>query len=140
MLRPVERTVSAAALHLIVPEVELDGWTTTLPPRLGAQQIIDRHADHGAHRQTQAEFRTNRDFTRLPSGKFATHALVCKLAAATMNLLRLMGQQGLLGPDAPVRQRIETVMPESACRVGLCRPWRSWAHSTQVMACLAEPT
>lgn len=53
----------------------------------------------------------------LPSGKFDTNYLVCQLAALAMNILRLMGQRGLLGPDAPVRhsakrRRIKTVMQE----------------------------
>ncbi|GAB1390844.1 hypothetical protein MASR1M6_30260 [Rubrivivax sp.] len=57
------------------------------------------------------------DLTRLPSGKFDTNYLVCQFAALAMNILRLMGQRGLLGPDAPVRhsakrRRIKTVMQE----------------------------
>lgn len=123
VLRLVERTISAAGQHLIVPEVELDGWTTTLPPQLGPQQIIDLYADHGTHEQFHAEFKTDLDLTRLPSGKFATNALVCELAALAMNVLRLMGQSGLLGPDAPVRhsakrRRIKTVMQELIYRAG----------------------
>lgn len=123
VLRLIERTISAAGQHLIVPEYELDGWTTTLPPRLGAQEIIDLYADHGTHEQFHAEFKTDLDLTRLPSGKFATNALVCELAALAMNILRLLGQQGLLGPDAPVRhgakrRRIKTVMQELIYRAG----------------------
>ncbi len=123
VLRLIERTISAAGQHLIVPEYELDGWTTTLPTRLVPQQIIDLYADHGTHEQFHAEFKTDLDLTRLPSGKFATNALVCELAALAMNILRLMGQQGLLGPDAPVRhsakrRRIKTVMQELIYRAG----------------------
>ncbi len=123
VLRLIERTISAAGQHLIVPEYELDGWTTTLPPRLGPRQIIELYADHGTHEQFHAEFKTDLDLTRLPSGKFATNALVCELAALAMNILRLMGQQGLLGPDAPVRhsakrRRIKTVMQELIYRAG----------------------
>ncbi len=123
VLRLIERTISAAGQHLIVPEYELDGWTTTLPPRLGPQQIIELYADHGTHEQFHAEFKTDLDLTRLPSGKFATNALVCELAALAMNILRLIGQQGLLGPDAPVRhsakrRRIKTVMQELIYRAG----------------------
>ena len=123
VLRLIERTISAAGQHLIVPEYELDGWTTTLPPRMGPQQIIDLYADHGTHEQFHAEFKTDLDLTRLPSGKFATNALVCELAALAMNILRLMGQRGLLGPDAPVRhaakrRRIKTVMQELIYRAG----------------------
>ena len=123
VLRLIERTISAAGQHLIVPEYELDGWTTTLPQSLAPQGIIDLYADHGTHEQFHAEFKTDLDLTRLPSGKFATNALVCELAALAMNILRLMGQQGLLGPDAPVRhsakrRRIKTVMQELIYRAG----------------------
>lgn len=42
---------------------------------------------------------------------------MCQLAALAMNILRLLGQGGLHGPDAPVRhsakrRRIKTVMQE----------------------------
>jgi len=123
VLRLAERSISASGQHLIVPEYELDGWTSTLPQSIGAQQIIDLYADHGTHEQFHAEFKTDLDLTRLPSGKFETNALVCHLAALAMNILRLMGQRGLLGPDAPVRhsakrRRIKTVMQELIYRAG----------------------
>jgi len=123
VLRLVERTIGAAGQQLILPEYELDGWTTTLPARIGAGQVIALYADHGTHEQFHAEFKTDLDLTRLPSGKFCTNALVCALAAVAMNILRLMGQQGLLGPDAPVRhaakrRRIKTVMQELIYRAG----------------------
>ena len=123
VLRLVERTISADDQHLIMPEYELDGWTTTLPRSMPAQQIIDLYADHGTHEQFHSEFKTDLDLTRLPSGKFQTNALVCQLAALAMNMLRLMGQRGLLGPDAPIRhaakrRRIKTVMQELIYRAG----------------------
>ena len=123
VLRLVERTIGSGGQHLILPEYELDGWTTTLPTRIDAQQVMALYADHGTHEQFHAEFKTDLDLTRLPSGKFDTNALVCRLAALTMNILRLMGQRGLLGPDAPVRheakrRRIKTVMQELIYRAG----------------------
>lgn len=42
------------------------------------------------------------DLERLPSGKFDANCLVCQLAAVAMNLLRLIGQNTLNEPDAPV--------------------------------------
>jgi hypothetical protein len=45
------------------------------------------------------------DLERLPSGKFDTNYLVCQLAAVAMNLLRLIGQNTLNEPDAPVRHQ-----------------------------------
>ena len=123
VLRLIERTIGSHGQHLILPEYELDGWTTSLPSSLDAQNIIALYADHGTHEQFHAEFKTDLDLTRLPSGKFDTNALVCRLAALAMNILRLMGQRGLLGPDAPVRheakrRRIKTVMQELIYRAG----------------------
>jgi hypothetical protein len=123
VLRLVERTIGSHGQHLILPEFELEGWTTTLPSGLDAGKIIALYADHGTHEQFHAEFKTDLDLTRLPSGKFDTNALVCRLAALATNILRLMGQRGLLGPDAPVRhpakrRRIKTVMQELIYRAG----------------------
>ena len=123
VLRLTERTIGAGGQHLILPENELDGWTTTLPKTLDSEQIIALYAGHGTHEQFHAEFKTDLDLTRLPSGKFGTNTLVCHLAAVAMNILRLMGQRGLLEPDAPVRhsakrRRIKTVMQELIYRAG----------------------
>jgi hypothetical protein len=133
VLRLVERTIGSCGQHLILPEYELDGWTTTLPSSLDANQIIALYADHGMHEQFHAEIKTDLDLTRLPSGKFATNALVCRLAVLAMNILRLMGQRGLLGPDAPVRhpakrRRIKTVLQELVYRAG-----RLIEHGRQVV-------
>ncbi len=35
VLRLIERTIAGGGQHLIVPEYELDGWTTTLPAGMG---------------------------------------------------------------------------------------------------------
>lgn len=124
VLRLIERTIDASGQVLIEPKLTLEGWTTSLPAvPLNAEAIIALYADHGTHEQFHAEFKTDLDLTRLPSGKFATNYLVCQLAAVAMNILRLMGQRGLLGPDAPVRhsakrRRIKTVMQELIYRAG----------------------
>jgi hypothetical protein len=117
VLRLIERSTDAKGQLLLVPELTLEGWTTSLPSQFNGQAIIALYADHGTHEQFHSEFKTDLDLTRLPSGKFDTNYLVCQLAALAMNILRLMGQRGLLGPDAPVRhaarrRRIKTVMQE----------------------------
>ena len=60
---------------------------------------------------------------RLPSGKFDPNYLVCQLAAAAMNLLRLIGLHTLHGDKAPVRhsaqrRRIKTVIQEMIYKAG----------------------
>jgi hypothetical protein len=117
VLRLIERSIDKRGQVLITPELTLEGWTTSLPASFSANDIIALYADHGTHEQFHSEFKTDLDLTRLPSGKFDTNYLVCQLAALAMNILRLMGQRGLLGPDAPVRhnakrRRIKTVMQE----------------------------
>ena len=117
VLRLIERTIDKRGQVLLVPELTLEGWTTSLPAEFSARDIIALYADHGTHEQFHSEFKTDLDLTRLPSGKFDTNYLVCQFAALAMNILRLMGQRGLLGPDAPVRhsakrRRIKTVMQE----------------------------
>ena len=124
VFRLIERDIDRHGQQLIVPEVELEGWTTSLgAAQFDAKQMMALYADHGTHEQFHSEFKTDLDLERLPSGKFDTNYLVCQLAALAMNILRLMGQRGLLGPDAPVRhaakrRRIKTVMQELIYRAG----------------------
>jgi hypothetical protein len=122
VMRLTERTIDAWGQHLIEPQWVIEGWTTSLDAKkFDAAAIIALYEGHGAHEQFHSEFKTDLDLKRLPSGKFATNSLVCALAAVAMNILRLMGQSGLHGPDAPVRhpakrRRIKTVMQELVYR------------------------
>lgn len=123
VLRLVERTVDRHGQQLLVPQFELEGWSTSLPAQFGAPDIVALYAGHDTHEQLHAEFKSELDLERLPSGKFDTNYLVCALAALAMNILRLMGQRALLGPDAPIRhaakrRRIKTVMQELVYRAG----------------------
>jgi len=118
VMRLTERTIDARGQVLIEPQWVIEGWTTSVGAKqFDALAIIKLYEGHGAHEQFHSEFKTDLDLERLPSGKFDTNALVCALAALAMNILRLMGQAGLHGPDAPVRhaakrRRIKTVMQE----------------------------
>ena len=63
------------------------------------------------------------DLERLPSGKFDTNYRVCAMAAVAMNILRLIGQNALIGKDAPIRhsakrRRIKTVLQEVMYKAG----------------------
>jgi Transposase DDE domain group 1 len=124
VLRMTERTITAKGQALILPELVLEGWTTSLPKgQFPPSKIIALYEDHGTHEQFHSEFKTDLDLERLPSGKFDTNYLVCALAALAMNILRLMGQAGLHGPDTPVRhpakrRRLKTVMQELVYRAG----------------------
>ncbi len=115
ILRLTERTIKADGTVLLLPEVILDGWETTLTEPV--ETVITLYAEHGTHEQFHSEFKSDLDLERLPSGKFDTNTLVLSVAAMAYNILRLIGQQSLLGKDAPLRhpakrRRLKTVMQE----------------------------
>lgn len=115
VMRVTERTIDRKGQVLLVPEVEVEGWWTSLG--LSAKKVIALYADHGTSEQYHSEFKTDLDIERLPSGKFATNALVLACASLAYNILRWLGQTGLTGPHGPVRhpakrRRIRTVMQE----------------------------
>jgi hypothetical protein len=115
VMRVIERTIDKRGQQLLVPEMAIEGWWTSL--EFDAETIIALYADHGTSEQYHSEFKTDLDIERLPSGKFATNALILACAQLAYNILRWIGQNGLLGPDAPPRhrakrRRIRTVMQE----------------------------
>ena len=115
VMRVIERTIDKRGQRLLVPEIEIEGWWTSLA--FEEQRIIALYADHGTSEQYHSEFKTDLDIERLPSGKFATNALILACAQLAYNILRWLGQNGLLGPHAPPRhrakrRRIRTVMQE----------------------------
>jgi hypothetical protein len=122
--RLTERTLDKEGQVMLMAHYTLDGWTTTLPvAAFDESAVIALYCDHTTHEQFHSEFKTDMDLSRLPSGKFDTNYLVCALAAVAMNILRLMGQNALLGKDAPVRhaakrRRIKTVMQELMYKAG----------------------
>jgi len=100
---------------LLEPEIELEGWWTSL--KLSAENIIALYQDHGTSEQFHSELKTDMDLDRLPSGKFEVNRLVMSCAALAYNILRFIGQLGLLGEKTPVRhaakrRRIKTVIQE----------------------------
>jgi len=115
VMRVIERTIDRRGQALLVPEVEVEGWWTSLD--LEGEAVIALYADHGTSEQFHSEFKTDLDIERLPSGKFQTNALVLACSVLAYNILRWLGQQGLTGRDAPIRhpakrRRIRTVMQE----------------------------
>jgi len=118
VVRLTERTVTASGQHLLIPDIELEGWWTSLPPdAYPDEQIIALYRDHATAEQFHSEFKTDLDVERLPSGKFATNDLIMTLAAYSYNILRWIGLIGLTGDIAPVRhpakrRRLKTVIQE----------------------------
>jgi hypothetical protein len=115
IVRVTERTINKKGQQLLLPEIVLEGWWTTLT--CAAESVIELYKHHGTHEQFHSEFKTDLDLERLPSGKFDTNDAILHLAAFAYNCLRLMGQLGLTGELAPIRhpakrRRIKTVLQE----------------------------
>lgn len=115
VMRVIERSIDKHGQALLMPEVEIEGWWTSLWD--SHQDIIDLYSDHGTSEQFHSEFKTDMDIERLPSGKFETNALVLACSVLIYNILRWIGQNGLTGTDSPIRHkskrcRIKTVMQE----------------------------
>jgi len=116
LVRVTERTIDKRGQRLLSPEITLEGWWHN-NPTLSAEQIIRLYNDHATSEQFHSEFKTDLDLERLPSGKFATNALVMAMGVFAYNILRMIGQLGLLGEYSPVRhpakrRRLRTVIQE----------------------------
>jgi len=105
VIRVTERTVPADGQMMLFPDVELEGWWTSL--ELPEEQVIELYEGHAVCEQYHSEFKTDLDIERLPSGKFATNALILSLAAFAYNILRIIGQLGLMGWESPVRHKVK---------------------------------
>ncbi|MFA5810009.1 MAG: IS1380 family transposase, partial [Thermoleophilia bacterium] len=118
VVRVTERKIDKHGQCLLSPEIALEGWWTSLSSdAVSDEQVIELYQGHGTSEQFHSEFKTDLDIERLPSGKFATNALVLSMAAFAYNILRFIGQLGLLGERTPVRhaakrRRIKTVIQE----------------------------
>ncbi len=115
MIRATERTIDKKGQMLMEPDIELEGWWTSLS--LPSEKIIALYQDHGTSEQFHSELKADMDLERLPSGKFEVNSLVMTCAALSYNILRFIGQIGLLGDKTPVRhpaerRRIKTVIQE----------------------------
>lgn len=106
-----ERTIKADGQKLLVPEIEVNTWWTSL--RMQAKQVIALYHAHGTSEQYHSEIKTDLDMERLPSGKFATNATMLSLGLMAYNILRLCGQgaiqqQRRLPADqrAPMRKKV----------------------------------
>ena len=108
-----ERTVLKTGQILLVPDIEVDTYWTSLPDE--PQTIIQLYHEHGTSEQFHSEIKTDMDLERFPSGKFATNDIILKFAMLAYNVLRIIGQQLANQEFSPLkkkafRRRIKTVI------------------------------
>jgi hypothetical protein len=119
VVQVTERTSDKRGQRLLVPEIDLQGWWTSL--EVPAEQVVKLYQQHGTHEQCHSAIKTDLDLERLPSGKFDTNDAIVHLASFADDCLRLLGQPGLTGEIAPIRhpakrRRLKTVLQEIMCR------------------------
>jgi hypothetical protein len=118
VIKLTERTQTTNGQMLVLPDLEIEGWWTSLQASAYSdEEIIALYKDHATSEQFHSEFKTDLDIERLPSGKFATNDLIMTLSAYSYNILRWIGLIGLLGNMSPVRhsakrRRLRTVIQE----------------------------
>ncbi len=122
VLKLTVETINKNGQHNLIPKLSVEGWNTSLNAQT-EQEIMALYADHGTHEQFHAELKSELNLERLPSGKFDANDTVCSLAMLAYNVLRIIGQQALIGEDSPVkhhaeRRRIKTVIREFICAPG----------------------
>lgn len=115
----IVRTIAANGQILLGEDLEVNTWWTNLPCKdsdgvgFSDKDIVALYHAHGECEQYHSELKSDMDLERLPSGKFATNALILELAMIAFNILRIMGQASLEAKNErhPVnRRRIRTVI------------------------------
>jgi hypothetical protein len=141
VVEAIRRTTTADGQSLLLPELEINTfWTSLKPSQVTAQQVVELYHDHGTSEQFHSELKTDMDLERLPSGKFATNALILECGLVAYNALRLCGQESLrqdkkMPPEQKIpirkrvrRRRLRSVIQDMiymACR--LVRHARRWS-------------
>ncbi len=96
IFRVVQRMITATCQHLLMPELDIDTWWTSLSTRQASSaQVIELYCQHDTSEQFHSEIKSELDLERLPSGEFAINALLLSLGLVAYNVLRLCGQAAL---------------------------------------------
>jgi len=114
-----EETLDSNSQFLAVPDIKIETyWTNIFEPTYSenicesgylskddesdsiqyhqAKQVIESYHQHGESEQFHSEYKTDLDMERLPSGKFATNALIMLLGMIAFNIVRICGQESLI--------------------------------------------
>jgi Transposase DDE domain group 1 len=114
VLRATERYFEKDGTPLLVPDIEIEGWWTSLSS--AKDKVIELYKGHALCEQYHSELKSDMDLERLPSGKFATNTLVMHCAGLAYNILRAVGQVGLMTGKqrrrAKQRRRLKTVIQD----------------------------
>ncbi|MCP4254625.1 MAG: IS1380 family transposase [Candidatus Scalindua sp.] len=103
--RVTERTITAKGQRLLVPEIDVETYWTSLDHEPSI--IVEQYHRHGTSEQYHSEIKTDMGLERFPSGKFATNQLVLHCALLAYNCLRLIGQTANESSAIPLRKTVQ---------------------------------
>lgn len=88
-----ERLTTPEGEILLFPEIEVSSWWINLCEDEAV--CIELYHDHGTSEQFHSEFKTDMGLESLPSGKFATNALILNLAVIAYNCYTIHRTAGI---------------------------------------------
>jgi hypothetical protein len=119
--------------QLLVPDIRVCVLWTSL--ELCETDILKIYRDRGTSEQYHAEFKTEMDMERLPSGKFIVNNAFLLLGVLVYNMLKVVGRDMVfaraLGLKKATRRRMKTVMRNVML---MCA--RITRHARQLTLCL----
>ena len=102
VFKVTERTMLANGQILITPDIDAQTWWTSL--ECPEDDVIRLYRAHATCEQFHSENKSDIGLERFPSGNFDTNAAILKLAALSLNILRVIGQTAL-GSDQNLNRR-----------------------------------
>jgi hypothetical protein len=118
-MRLIGRSVDKKGQLLLESEIEIEGWWSSLT--ISEEEIIQLYCDHGTSEQFHSEFKTDLDIEHLPSGKFATNALILRTSMLAYNILRWIGPELFTWSSfSQEKQSKKTANKNGHARVNVC--------------------
>jgi len=112
MVFEVTEVLQQKGQQLLVPEIRVCVLWTSL--ELPEDEVLKIYRDRGISEQYRAEFKTEMDMERLPSGKFVVNNAFLLLWMLVYNMLKVVGSDMVfaraLGLKKAMRRRMKTVM------------------------------
>ena len=130
------RTMLASGQILVVPDVDVQTWWTSLENE--PEDIIRLYRDHATCEQFHSEIKSDIGLERFPSGNFTTNAAILKLAALAYNILRIIGQSSLSGDTKLTRHTVSRLRAKTVIKHLIFIAGRVISHAGQVFLSLGQ--
>jgi hypothetical protein len=131
-----ERSTLANGQMLIVPEIDVQTWWTSLD--ISETDVMRSYHDHATCEQFHSEIKTDIGLERFPSGKFATNEAVLLLAALAFNILRVIGQSALRTGKEFTRHDVKRLRASTVIKRFMFIAGRIITHARQMFLTLGR--